>query len=481
MEAISVNETKNGDVRIFNKNLTFAKSSVDYKKVKSNTIKKYTIDQVIKALEDPVKNYKTLQETSLYLSSISMTYRRLLENFSSMVNYSFMLKPTVALITKKNKSNALKNYYDSAGLIEKIDPKNFKWMSKVLWEVGELYLYEIEDKNGIVYKRMPEQICRISSVVGNSISLYSIDLSTLSNKDLLATMPPEVQSLYERFTKKQIKDEELVDGKWYELTKNAVAFNAVDSFMVKGYPLLSPLFPSLMALEESNRRVTSDEEVDNLKIIHMQYEVDEEGNAKIDPMLITQFHNSVKENLPDGCCVSTNPLKMNVYNTKNSQQSTNYRKEIGDIVYSSVGSSRELFNGERNSNMAIEMSTKSDEIFALTVAKLFENYVNYKLNINKKTSYYQSKLLPITYYNEEDYQRRCETSLSFAGAGNMLRYMASLGYTPLEAMAQLQIERDLGLEDLFKPALNGYNAGADEVKENGRPSASENGDVAELE
>lgn len=468
--------------KIFNENMRFARNSVDYKKVKSNTAKKYSIDQVIKALDNPVKNYKILQETSLYLLSTSMTYRRLLSNFANMVNYDFMLKPTLALVTKSNKDNNLKYYYESASLVEKINPKNFKWMSQSLWEIGELYLYKIEDKNGIIYKRMPEQICRISSVVYDSICMYSIDLSALKNKDLLDTMPQEIKDIYEKFVNKIINPNDLVDNKWYELNKNAVAFNAIDSFMVKGYPILSPIFPSLLALEEQNRKISSDEEMDNLKIIHMYYEVDDDGNSIIDPQIITSFHESVKANLPDGCTIATNPLKMDVYNTKNSQQVTNYRKETSDIVYSSVGSSRELFNGERNSNMAIELSTKADEIFAFTIATQFENYLNYELKQNKKTSYWLTKLLPTTHYNEGEYRRQCETSLSMTGNGNQLRYLASCGYTPLEAMTLLQIEKDLGIGDLFIPAMNGYNSSLNgKLTDNGRPKNSESGNVAEEE
>ena len=460
----------------FNEHVGFASNSVDYKGVKTNLIKKYDIDAVVSALENPVKNYKVLQETSLYLLSISMTYRRLLLNFSSMVNFDFMLKPTLQLATKSNKSNLLKNYYESANLVEKINPKNFKWMNKALWETGELYLYKIEDKNGVVYKRMPEQICRISSVVDNSVCLYSVDLSTLSNKDLLATMPLEIQKEYERFVKKSIKPELLVDGKWFEITKNAVAFNIIDPFMIKGYPILSPLFPSLLALEGENRKIVSNSEVDNLKIVHMQYEVDEDGNSIIDPKLIIQFHEALKQNLPDGCAVSTNPLKLLVHNTKNPTQATNYRKETNDIVYSSVGTSNETFNGERSSNMGIDVSTKADEIFALTIATQFENYLNYELKQNKKTSYWLAKLLPITHYNQADYQRKCETSLSLSQNGNMLRYQASCGYTPLEAMALLQAESDLGMGDLFVPAMNGYNVSSND---NGRPTNESEGTVAE--
>lgn len=472
------------ETKIFNENFRFASSSVDYKRVKSNVIKKYSIEQVIRALEDPVKNYRILQETSLYLSSISMTYRRLISNFANMVNYDFMLKPTLTLATKSNKNNLLKNYYDSANIVDKINPKNFKWMSQTLWEVGEIYLFKIEDKNGIIYKKMPEQICRISSVVDNFVCLYSIDLSTLSNNDLLATMPKEIQDIYNRYVNKTIKDEELVDGKWYELDKNAVAINAIDPFLIKGYPLLSPIFPSLLALEEQNRKISSDAEVDNLKIVHMQYEVDSDGNSIIDPRLIEQFHESVKRNLPDGCSVATNPLKLTVHNTKNSQQATNYRKETTDIVFNSVGSSKEMFNGEKNSNMAITLSTTADEIFAFTVAYKFENYLNYELKQNKKTSYWLAKLLPTTRYNEAEYKRQCETSLSLSGDGNQLRYLSLCGYTPLESMTLLQAEKDLGISKLFVPALNGYNSSSSEVEtvtDNGRPKNEDSGGVAEEE
>ncbi len=464
----------------FNKSMNFATHSVDYVRSKDNKAKKYSVTQITKALEDPVKNYKLLQETSLYLANRSFTYRRLLSHFSNMVNFDIMLVPTVNLVTRKNKSLANRNYYESANLLDRMNHRHtLKWINESLWKMGEVYIYEIEDKDGIVFKKMPEQICRISSVISNSVCLYSIDLSTLSNVDLLATMPLEIQKLYEKFVNKSIPTEKLVDGKWYELTDNAVAFNIVDPFLHKGYPMLSPIFPSLLALEESNDTVSEDEELDNLKIIHMTYDVDDTGSSIIDPSLITQFHAAVKENLPEGCCVATNPLKMSVHTTKSANQSTNYRTELQDVVYSSVGSSKELFNGTRNSNMAISVSTKADEVFALSKIGIFENYINYKLQKGKKTSCYSCKILPTTHFNISDYKRECETSLSITGNGNQLRYLACCGYSPLEAMGLLDVEEVLGVSDKFRPALNGYNTSTEGLTENGRPSNEDSGEVVE--
>lgn len=461
--------------------LAFAKNSVDYKQSSTNSKGKFhSTDKVIKALQDPIKNHKVLQEVSMYLSANSLTYRRLLNNFANMVNFDFMLTPKLQLLSKNSKNLTMKSYLESASIIEKINPKfNFKWMNRIIWELGEVYLYKIEDKKGIIYKRMPEQLCRISSVIENSLSLYSIDLSLLSNVELLSTMPSDIQELYEKFSNKQIPQEMLVEGKWYELTENAIAFNGIDSFLPKGYPILAPLFPSLLSLEESNRRVSTDEEIDNLKIVHMLYDVNEDGASVIDPEILTQFHQSVKDNLPEGCCVATNPLKLSVHNTKNSQQSVNYRKEIGDIVYSSVGSSKELFNGERNSNMAIDVSIKSDEVFALSQVSIFENYLNYELSKVKKTSFYGVKMLPTTHYNMNAYKKECETSLSLSGNGNYLKYLACCGYSPLDAMGLLQIEQELGLSEMFMPASNAYNTSTDDSV--GRPSGEEKGEINERE
>lgn len=467
----------------FSKELAFAKMSMDYKQSKEMKGKKYSKEQIERALLDPAKNYKTLQEVSLYLLSNSMTYRRLIVNFAHMVNYDVMLKPTSNMLFKKGKFDYKKSYYESALLIEKINPKfNFKWIAEYLYSVGEIYLYKVEDKKGILYKKLPEQICRISSVE-DSVCLFSIDLTALNNADLLATMPPEIQNIYKRFTEKKIKKEDLVDGKWYELTKNAIAFNAIDSFLPKGYPVLSSVFPSLNSLEDLNKKVADDEKIDNLKIVHMKYDVNEEGSSIIPPEYITAFHQSVKDNLPPGCAVNTSPLEFNVYTTKNtSQQGTNYRQEMNDVVYGSIGSSRELFNGQRNSNQAIDASIKSDEIFALKIAGMFENYLNYELKKNKKTSYFAAKILPTTYYNVNEYKRQCETSLSLSGNGNQLRYLACCGYSPLEALSLLELENNMKIQELFTPALSSYNTSTENLtSEAGRPSAEDNGEILERE
>ena len=57
-----------------------------------------------------------------------------------------------------------------------------------------------------------------------------------------------------------------------------------------------------------------------------------------------------------------------------------------------------------------------------------------------------------------------------------LRFLASLGYTPLTALASLYYESETQMETLFRPLSSGYNGGG-VSDEGGRPSNAENDDV----
>ena len=61
------------------------------------------------------------------------------------------------------------------------------------------------------------------------------------------------------------------------------------------------------------------------------------------------------------------------------------------------------------------------------------------------------------------------------GIGKM-KYLASLGYTPLTALATLYYEAEGQMETLFRPLSSGYNGGSAN-DEGGRPSNAENDDV----
>lgn len=105
---------------------------------------------------------------------------------------------------------------------------------------------------------------------------------------------------------------------------------------------------------------------------------------------------------------------------------------------------------------------------------IFCNFINYEIKNKKRNAMWKAEMLRNTYYNKKDIQSSCRDDV-MVGIGK-LRFLASLGYTPLTALASLYYESETQMETLFRPLSSGYNGGG-VSDEGGRPSNSENDDV----
>ena len=85
-------------------------------------------------------------------------------------------------------------------------------------ETGELYIYKIEDSNGIILQEIPNTFCKITSVE-NDVSKYAINLKKFNDRNILS-FPKEIQNLYKRYKNGTIKEKDLI--KALNIIKNAL-------------------------------------------------------------------------------------------------------------------------------------------------------------------------------------------------------------------------------------------------------------------
>ena len=160
------------------KHLKFAQSSISSTNVgeTSSSRNGLSYDSIASALQDPYSNVATLQQISKILYYSNGVYYRLIEEFANIPMYDLYLSPTFILGFNKNNGQVEKmnkEYEVIAQQIEKINYKyNFKWFGRMLLLYGELFLYKVEDNNGIFYKMIPNDICRVSGIMENNIYKY---------------------------------------------------------------------------------------------------------------------------------------------------------------------------------------------------------------------------------------------------------------------------------------------------------------------
>jgi hypothetical protein len=297
----------------FNKHLQFARSSVSAKAPGETSASRNGVDfaRLQQCLLSPYDNIPFLQQISKILYHTNGIYYRLIETFTNIPMYDLYLSPTT-ILGFNGKTNVVdkmnKEYEQVAQLVEKTNYKyNLKWFGRQLILYGELFLYKVEDNAGSFYKMMPNDLCRVSGIMENNIYKYSIDLSKLSNEDLLVTMPLSIQKLYEKYKSGALdNDEKLVDS-FYHLEENeAVAFLFDDgSARTKGIPPLCYLFDKIYRVDEIEDEELASSGADNLKLLVQKAQTNDEGELLMDPEIIGMYHQAAKKNLPKGVTYSS--------------------------------------------------------------------------------------------------------------------------------------------------------------------------------
>lgn len=464
----------------FDKHMRFASGSVSYKnpnEISVNT-SSITMETIQNALADPYNNIKTLQQVSKIMYYQNGIYTRLVEEFTNIPMYDLYLAPTSIIGFGKTVSvdKMNKEYEQIAQQVEKINYKyNLKWFGRMLIMFGELYVYKVEDNNGIFYKTIPNDICRISGIMENHIYKYSIDLSKLSDANLLSTMPIPIQKLYEKYQNGALDNDEKMVENYYQLDEpEAVAFLYDDgNTRTKGVPPLCYLFDKIYRINEIEDADLESSATDNLKILHQKAPTNDEGELLMDLDILNKYHQATKKALPGNVAITTNPLNMEIFTLQRQSNATlTTTQRAYEAVYTSSGVNSELFNGARSSNESVINSIKTDEMVVDRLNGIFCNFLNYEIKSKKRNAMWKIEMLRNTYFNKKDVQATCREDLTIGGS--KFRYLASCGHTPLTALSLLLYEANMELEQFFRPVSSAYNGGSSDV---GRTPNSENPDV----
>lgn len=457
-------------------NLRFARDSVSYSNPTIRTPKRYSKTQVTSYLENPYKYSNQLQEISTFLRYNNGIYNRIIKYFSELPTFDYMLYPIEVDGKVSSSGEKLqKSYFESASYLQKVNPKyNFQWFLDRLLTSGELYLYKIEDKQSIVYKEMPADMCRIVSVEDN-VCKYAIDLKKVNTKGIYETMPEEIQKLGDRYNEGGMKEDDLIDTSWYELEKGAYAFNIISPFLSKGFPPFLYLFDGLMHVDEMKQLQFTSAKANNLKIIHQKIPMDENGELLIDVELVQEYHSSTKRNLPEGIAITTNPLDLqSITLSRTGAEAINQRSDALESLYDDAGINSELFNGNKNTTEAIATGVRVDEMYVMNAIGMFENFLNYEITQNKKSSYWRVKMMRSTYFTKDENVKRCRENLTYGGS--RLEFLAMQGFSPLEGYNTLKGERALGLDEIMVPQQSSHTMTSGD--EGGRPTKKESDDTS---
>lgn len=424
--------------------------------------RKYNRQQIRNFLKDPYANYDKLQDVSAYLKSVSGNYFRIIKYLSGLLTFDHYIYPN-SKAKIENEEDALNSYIKAAQILEKMNIKhNFRWILERIIENGEVYLYELEDSKGIIYKEIPHKLCRISAIE-NGVYLYDIKLDKLTEDDL-EIMPVEIQEAYKN--KEKYKDNEY----WYTVSDKGFAFNGIGNY-THGFPLLCFMFDDVMGLEDTKDLIENKTKLDAIKLIHQKIPLNKETNKPVFDMDTARvFHEATKKNLPDGVAITTNPLEV----TQIPFDKT-VTREIDEIeraeknIWNSAGISDLIFNNNKASGEALKRSIIADETLVYPFLTMFENYINKKL----RSTRFSFKFLETSYFNRDEKIKTYKELLAYGLSRTY--FLALCGLEPIQIVNLFKFEQDvLDIDEYLVPKMTSHTMSG--KNERGRPTQEDKGE-----
>ncbi|WP_024622607.1 hypothetical protein [Metaclostridioides mangenotii] len=430
--------------------------------------RKMSRKQLRTAMKNPQENANKLQEISEILKHSNGMLKEFILYKSMILTYDHFIVPK-DMSKYKAYEDMFNEEYKAALYLEKFKIKfNAKWMAERILSNGELYIYKREDSDSILIQEMPSDKCKIVGKNNNMVSKYAIKLSAISDAEL-SFYPQEIQNLYmANKDGKLINDKNLLEGGYYRLDKNASAFN-LETWASKGVPYYAHIFDSLMALEDMDDIQDQNAKLDNFKLLHQLADTDDDGNLLLEREVLENYHEAIKETVPNGIGVITTPMPVNPVTLGDEKVKTmDYINKIKEGIYDSSGINNELFNGNRSTNEAIAIGSVVDILISLKIQDMICNWINDELNQRKETKNWGITFVKTSEYNQRQAVQDERENLSLYGSRK--KYLATQGFTPLQVMNITKNEKLLGLEDSLMPMQTSHTLSK---KGKGRPSNSE--------
>lgn len=439
---------------------------------------KYSKEDIVKMLENPQKNEVQIRDLSGFIYLVSSHYRRLVDYYSTILLYNYVIVPTKISPKKPNKTKYMECYYH---VVNECNKYNFKHeiqkAMKIVVRDGVFYGLCYESEDSFYIKPFPAKYARISSIE-DGVFRFSIDLAYFSGKEYLLDMygsdMKNAYYLYKGNKEQGTKGDK--SKKWYE-PENGICLKADESDPIYSLPVFVGVLLSVTDIEDYRMLQKAKAENDNYKVLSAKMETDENGVPKMDFDIAQKYYGQMAQNLPSGIGLLLSPFDVNDFSFQSSTASD--RNAVTDAesqFWESAGVSSLLFGSTKaTSSSSLTLSVKPDEALAYSILLQFERFINRKikkmnLDYNFKVQFSQQSI-----FNSDEYVNRWSKACQYGVDGKMF-YASSLGMSPSDVLGMSYLESNLGLSiDKWVHPLISSNTQGSLGDEGGRPTNESQG------
>lgn len=427
----------------------------------SNNGRKYDKEQIRKFLERPQYYEKQLREVSLYLSSTSSHYLRMVYYLSTMLTLDHILIPNWNNLIDEQE---IINYFNKANLyINKFNIKHelLKIIPTIIIE-DTFFGYESKDKNVSTIRKLPSNYCKIVGI-DDGIFVFTFDFTYFNGREhLLRDYPKEFRRLYIEYRKTGIGEQELNPN------LGAICFKFRDD-LTYNFPFLAPLFEELIELEDKKDMANNKELLSQYKLlvqkIPLRKDAKSEKDMLFDPKSVQIFHQNLSDSVPDRVSVVTSPMDIEELSLtgKTSLDDANL-SDAQEILFTSAGFGN-IFNSKNKGDASSKFANISDQSLMFKLLRQFERFFNSRLKKELCNKNIITIMFPdLTYFNrskmKEEYLK-----LSQYGYPKSLVAISS-GMSQDQFLGLNKLENYLEIEKKLIPLSSAHTQSSSEI---GRP------------
>lgn len=437
----------------------------------------YKKEDIVKWLQNPSKNEKSLRDASISLYLSSMHYQRLINYYASLLLWQYVISPLNYDSNKENKKDAYKKQF--LKIVNSFELMNIPEMMRnivvVALREGAYYGVRWSDKNASFIQKINPDYCSITSI-SDGIFLYSVDMSQIK-EEKLGMYPPEFTTMFNAYKNSGIK--------YQEVPSNiSICIKADASIIDYTVPPFAATMPYLFNIANTEALQETSEELNNYKMVTGEVPVDKEGMPTIPWDIVMKYYSNISNAIGDKVGLALAPFKLTSFDFQDSgsiAEIDNVNRAISNY-WTTAGTSG-LLHGVANSTSGVtKLAIKNDESYVYGILKQAERLFNHYIKTNFSGSIkFKLTFLPTTIYNREEFVKMYKESVPF-GIGKSY-YMASLGIPQhdIEGLSFLEDEI-LHYSNLLKPLVNSHNASVtsqDSENPAGRPEADNISDEGE--
>ena len=437
----------------------------------SRTYTQYTKERLKNYIKSPLANIDNLRDISSFLYRISHNYKKIIEYYSYTPLYSYNVSYKVPDWTKppKNTKDFIKGYQETCRRLENMGLMQLcPQMVATCLRDGIYGGFCYDDEDTFLINALDPRYYKISGLSDKNTFTLKFDASFFdsgNNKEFLYGIDGDENS------DAGLWDEVFIEGyenykangndyRWFELPPEKTICIICGDDPICPLPYFLAIFSSLLDLIDYESLIREKTELENYVLliskVPMNDKSGEVNDFSVDLEIVKATQEAIDENSPSLVGSVWTPCDVDKieFGNQNQVNDTNIYAQAIKNLFSSLGISEMIFNGDKSGSVGLKHSITVDMTLPLELVKRIganiQRYIN--LNISEDWSF---KFHQISVFNKEECLNQLKDQATL-GLPVKMDYATAGGKTPYEVMNDTYMESAMALNNIWTPLSSSY-------------------------